>query len=85
MQVGRRASIAWWAADDLSLLALLPHGYAQLTTHCQESAATHPSETQAPGLVNLLVPGGFPRQKAQRPSLPTVPDSKRALVPTSES
>jgi hypothetical protein len=65
-----QAAAAWWTPDDSSPPALLPHGYSQLATQCQKPATIHPSESQAPGLVNLLVPGGFPSHRALRPSTP---------------
>jgi hypothetical protein len=37
--------------DDSSLLALLPQGYPQHATQCQEPATTQPSEPQAPDLL----------------------------------
>jgi hypothetical protein len=39
------APSALWEPDNSSPLALMPHGYPQLATQCQESAATHLSET----------------------------------------
>jgi hypothetical protein len=70
MQVDPRASAALWAPDDSSPLALLPHGYPQLATQCQEPTTTHISDPHASGFAILLVTehGG--------PALPTVPDSK---------
>jgi hypothetical protein len=65
--------------------ARLSHRYPQLATQCHEPATIHASEHQAPGLANLLAPGGFPPHKAWRPSLPTVPDSKRILAPLSKN
>jgi hypothetical protein len=65
-----RASTASWAPDDLSSPDLLPYRYPQLTTQCQGPATTHPRESQALGLAILLVPGGFPPHRAQRPSTP---------------
>jgi hypothetical protein len=73
MQIDHRASAAWWAPDDSSPLALLPHRYPQLATQCQEPATTHPCEPQAAGLANLLAPGGIPSHQAQRPSTPHCP------------
>jgi hypothetical protein len=81
VQVDPRASAALWASDDSKSPALLLHGYPQLATQYQEPATTHLSDPQVPGFAILLVQGGFPSHTAWRPSLPTVPDSKRALAP----
>jgi hypothetical protein len=65
MQVDPRASAAWWALYESSLLALLSHGYTQLAMQCWEPATIHPSEPQALDLANMLVPGGFPPHIAE--------------------
>jgi hypothetical protein len=85
MQVDTRASAAWWAPDNSSLLALLHHRYPQLATQCQDPGTTHPSEPQASGLANQLAPGGFPPTEHGGPAPSTVPDSKRALTPPSKN
>jgi hypothetical protein len=85
MQVDPRASAPLWAPHDSSPLALLPHRCPQLVTQYQEPATTHLCEPQAPGFAILLAPGVFPPYRAWRPSLPTVPDSKRALAVPSKS
>jgi hypothetical protein len=69
-----------WAS---SLSALLYHRHPQLATQCQEPNATHTSEPQAPHLVILLVPGGFPSLRAWRPSLTIKPSY--GSIPTAPS
>jgi hypothetical protein len=67
-QVDPRVSAALWAPYDSSLPNLLLHGHPQLATQCQGPAATHVNETQALHFGILLVPGGFPPYRKQRPS-----------------
>jgi hypothetical protein len=84
MQIDTRASTACWAPDDSSPTALLPSGYPQPATQCQEPATTHLSGPQAPGLANLLARSFLPHVH-RVPALSTVPDNKRALASTSKS
>jgi hypothetical protein len=71
VQVDPMTSTTLWAPDNSSPLALLPHGFTQLVSQCQEPTTTHISEPQAPRFT-ILLSGG--------PAFPTVPDSKRALA-----
>jgi hypothetical protein len=41
LEVDPRASAALWISDNLGPLALLPHGYLQLVTQCQEPTTIH--------------------------------------------
>jgi hypothetical protein len=67
-KVDSRAATALQAAENSSLLALLPHGHPQLATLCQEPTTTYANEPKAHCFAILLVPGGFPPYGARRPS-----------------
>jgi hypothetical protein len=81
MQINCRASTVLWAPDDSSPLTLLPHRSPQFVIQWQETATTHPTETQALGFGIFWCQEAFISTKHGGPALPTIGDSREPSLP----